>query len=165
MSEGKSEADVLAGQAPAYAAAASTTPLKLPPAPPAKAGSGAPAPAAAAAPPPPIWSTTRAVAMRAAASPKAVVVANLASGAQVEMQDGAKAPDGWSAVNAAGKTGYVRTASLAKAVPAAPVLAPPVNIREHNRAILAARDQGPNRLKTLLTDVDAMRRAPGAALG
>jgi hypothetical protein len=101
------------------------------------------------------------VVVRAGASLKSAAVAHLAAGAQVDVQEEVKAPAGWTAVEAGGKTGYVRTASLAKTVPpappAAPTLAPPSNIREHNRAVIAARDEGPNRLKSLLTDVEAKR--------
>jgi hypothetical protein len=160
MAEGKSEADVLGGQAPAYAAAASTTPLKLPP----PADGKTSAPAAPPSPPPPTWSTARAVTLRATASIKGASLASLPSGAAVDIQSDVSAPDGWSAVKAAGKMGYVRTAMLVKTQPAAPTLAPPSNIREHNKAVLAARDQGPNRLKTLLTDVQTMRGSGHSAL-
>jgi hypothetical protein len=147
MSEGKSEADVLGGQAPAYAPSASTAALKLPPAADGKAMKPA------APPPPPTWVTTKAVTLRAAPRLKAPALESLAAGAQVDVPDDPKAPAGWSVVKFGGKTGYVHTADLVKTVPTGPVLAPPSNIREHNRAVLVARDQGPDRLKTLLTDV------------
>jgi hypothetical protein len=147
MSEGKSEADVLGGQAPAYAPSASTAALKLPPAADGKTMKPA------GPPPPPTWVTTKAVTLRTAPRLKAPALESLAAGAQVEVQDDPKAPAGWSVVKFGGKTGYVHTADLVKTVPTGPVLAPPSNIREHNRAVLVARDQGPDRLKTLLTDV------------
>ena len=165
MSEGKSEAEVLGGQAPAYAASASTTKLKLPPPP--KAGAAAAPTANSAplkrgggvmttpsAPPPPAWTAARATVVRAVPEIKGRSVASLAAGARVEVVENAGAPAGWSQVTVAGSTGYVRTVALLKAAPpAGPRLAPPSNIRDHNRAVIAARDQGPNRLKTLLTDV------------
>ena len=81
-------------------------------------------------------------------------VGSVAGGAPVEVVDNSGAPAGWSMIRTAKVSGYVRTASLVKSTaPAGPRLAPPSNIREHNRAVLTARDQGPNRLKTLLTDV------------
>jgi hypothetical protein len=161
MAEGKSEADVLGGQAPAYETVASTTPLELPP----PASGAAPITPVAEPPPPPppapVWTAARAVVVHAGASLKSAAVAHLAAGAHVDVQEEVKAPAGWTAVEAGGKQGYVRTASLAKTVPpaapAAPTLAPPSNIREHNRAVIAARDEGPNRLKSLLTDVEAKR--------
>ena len=167
MSENKSEADVLGGQAPAYAATASTTPLKLPPpkgaAPstttaakagaPLKRGGGTLAPTLAPSPPP-TWTTARALTVRSMADTTSRSVGSVAGGAPVEVVDNSGAPAGWSMIRAAKVSGYVRTASLVKsAAPAGPRLAPPSNIREHNRAVLTARDQGPNRLKTLLTDV------------
>jgi hypothetical protein len=30
----------------------------------------------------------------------------------------------------------------------------PANVREHNRAVIQAKDQGPNRLKSLLTGIE-----------
>jgi uncharacterized protein YgiM (DUF1202 family) len=152
MAEGKSEADVLGGQAPAYAAAASTTPLKLPPPPNGK-------PVQPTAPPPPLpsptWNTTQAATLRAAPNTKARVVANVDAGARVEVAADAQDNAGWTPVTVAGKAGYLRTSGLKKTTPTGPTLAAPSNIREHNRAVLAARDEGPNRLKTLLTDVQA----------
>ena len=169
MSENKSEADVLGGQAPAYAASASTATLKLPPpknatsskattasdtGAPLKRGGGTLA--ARAASPPPTWTAARALTVRSAADNKARPVGSVAGGAPVEVTEAQGGPAGWSLITAAGISGYVRTSSLVKsAAPAGPRLAPPSNIREHNRAVLVARDQGPNRLKTLLTDVQA----------
>ena len=169
MSENKSEADVLGGQAPAYAQTASTTTLKLPPpkgaAPssrtttaantgaPLKRGGGTLAPTPAA-PPSPTWTAARALTVRSMADTSSRSVGSVAGGAPVEVVEGAGTPAGWSMIRTAKVSGYVRTSSLAKsAAPAGPRLAPPSNIREHNRAVLTARDQGPNRLKTLLTDV------------
>ena len=170
MSENKSEADVLGGQAPAYAATASTTPLKLPP-PPKNAATSGPAKATdaplkrgggvitAPSAPTPVWTASRAVTVRAKADVRGRSVAAVAAGGQVDVVENAGAPSGWSQVNVGGASGYVRTASLTKSTPAAPRLAPPSNIREHNRAVLAARDQGPNRLKSLLTDVQASAKS------
>jgi len=158
MSEGRSEADILGGQAPAYAAAASTTPLKLPPA--AASGKGA-APTPAAAPPPaPTWSTARTTIVRSGAGPNFPRVMSLAKGATLKLKDATAQPSGWTAVVVGGNSGFIRATDLVSATPVqtGPRLAPPVNIREHNRAVLAARDQGPNRLKTLLTDVQARLR-------
>jgi hypothetical protein len=152
MAEGKSEADVLGGQAPAYAATASTAPLKLPPPP---AGKPVQPAAPPPPPPPPTWNVVQAATLRAAPSAKGKAVASLDAGAQIVVAADAKDVAGWTPVTAAGKAGYVRTANLKKTVPTGPTLAPPSNIREHNRAVLAARDEGPNRLKTLLTDVQA----------
>ena len=51
-------------------------------------------------------------------------------------------------------------AALSVAKPAAtassgPTFAAPTNVREHNRAVIEAKDEGPNRLKSLLTSIQA----------
>ncbi len=160
MSENKSEADVLGGQAPAYAPTASTAPLKLPPAKGASAtavSNGAPLKRGGgtlAGPAAPTWTLARAATLRETPTTKGRSVGALAVGGKVEIVDNSGAPAGWSEIKTAETTGYVRTALLVKSAQlAGPRLAPPSNIREHNRAVLAARDQGPGRLKTLLTDV------------
>ena len=157
MAENRSEADVLGGQAPAYEATASTTPLQLPAAaltpavtPVSTGAAPAPTPAPIAA-----YVTTRDTAVRAGPSAKSKRLDTLKTGAVVQpLQE----PDGaWVTMDAGGGAkGYVRLADLAR--PKAPVLAAPNNIREHNKAVLAARDDGPDRLKSLMTDVQAHRR-------
>jgi len=161
MSENKSEADVLGGQAPAYEATASTTPLKLPDAaltPPLTPISMSTTPT-----PPPIvgYVTVRDTVVRATPSPKGKRLEILKTGAAVQpLQD----PDGvWVAFDVGGGAkGYVRLTDLTK--PPAPTLAEPNNIREHNKAVLAARDDGPNRLKSLMTDVQARHRRESQGL-
>lgn len=157
MAENRSEADVLGGQAPAYADNASTTPLQLP-APAVNTDTVTPVstetPAAA-----PVTSfiTTRATIVRAAPSAKGKKLKTLDAGASVQPLKDPVGAD-WVALDAGGgATGYVRFADLTH--PKGPTLAAPSNIREHNKAVLAARDDGPTRLKTLLTDVQA-RHAP-----
>jgi len=159
MSESRSEADVLGGQAPAYEDKASTTPLQLPAAAVnpgtvtqvSNTGAAAPAPVK----PLPSYTTAHATPVRAAPGSKAKLVKSLPAGATVQA---AKDPEGASWITldlGGGSQGYVRAAELTRVK--GPQLAPPSNIREHNKAVLAARSDGPDRLKTLLTDVQAHR--------
>jgi hypothetical protein len=157
MSENKSEADVLGGQAPAYADKASTAPLQLP----AAAVNPNTVTAVSNGPPPPpakpSYTTNRAVTVRATASLKGKVVKTLPAGATVQaaQESGSGV---WVALDlGGGSQGYARVSELTKVK--APKLAAPNNIREHNREVIAARDDGPNRLKSLLTDVQAHRGA------
>jgi hypothetical protein len=177
MTEGRSEADVLGGQAPAYADTASTKPLQLPPAQPAKGAAPAGKLAALAkkiAPPPPppppaapapTYVAIRSTPVRSAPKAGAMVLTNLAKDRQVQPSGPASDDPAWVSVDTGrGVIGYVKVSDLAKAAqgpaggksaqgPAGPQLAPPQNIREHNRAVLTAREEGPDRLKTLLTNV------------
>jgi hypothetical protein len=165
MSESKSEADILGGQAPAYADKASTTPLQLPAAAvnpntvTAVSNNEPPPP-----PPPPSYTAARAVTVRVSPSAKAKALKSLPAGTAVQA---VKDPAGglWVQVDlGGGSQGYVRAADLTRVK--TPQLAAPNNIREHNRDVLAARDDGPNRLKSLLTDVQAHRGArPMLAMG
>ena len=158
MSESRSEADVLGGQAPAYADKASTTPLQLPPAAVnpntvtqvSNTPSKTPAPAR-----PPSFTTTRATVVRNAAGAKAKALKTLAAGETVQAAK-EPGPAAWVTLDlGGGSQGYARAADLIRVK--GPTLAAPSNIREHNRAVLAARSDGPDRLKTLLTDVQARK--------
>ncbi|MGH7022095.1 MAG: hypothetical protein ACREEB_00740 [Caulobacteraceae bacterium] len=155
MSEGTSEAHVLGGQAPAYEARASTTPLKLPPAD--NKGGGSPAAAQAA----PVWVTARASVLRADASARGQAVTRLAAGTEVKMDESRPAARGWYAVTVGNQAGFLMISEVTRGTPSGPRLAPPTNIREHNAAVIAARDQGPNRLNSLLTDVQAKQLMGG----
>ena len=155
MSESKSEADVLGGQAPAYADKASTTPLQLP----AAAVNPNTVTAVNNAPPPPpaapSYTTAKAVVVHAGPNVKTKTVKSLPAGSTVQA---AKDPAGavWLLLDlGGGAQGFARAAELT--LVKAPKLAAPNNIREHNKEVLAARDDGPNRLKSLLTDVQAHR--------
>ena len=155
MSESRSEADVLGGQAPAYEDKASTTPLQLP----AAAVNPNTVTAVSNAPPPPpaapSYTAARATTVRASPSAKAKTVKTLAAGTQVQaVKDPAGAA--WITLDlGGGDQGYARAADLTRIK--GPTLAAPNNIREHNKAVLAAKNDGPDRLKTLLTDVQARR--------
>jgi hypothetical protein len=153
MAENRSEADILGGQAPAYEQTASTTPLQLPPP---EANSTSVTPVSNPAPAPTGYVTARAAAVRASPSTKAKRVKIIEAGVTLQpLQDPVGAE--WLAFDMGGGTpGYVRMADLT--APKGPHLAPPSNIREHNQAVIAARDDGPKRLKTLLTDIQARRR-------
>jgi hypothetical protein len=158
MSENKSEADILGGQAPAYVDKASTTPLQLPAAAvnpntvTAVSNNGPPPP-----PPPPSYTVARAATARGAPNLKAKAVKSLAVGTKVQaVRDPAGAV--WVLLDLGdGSQGFVRAAELTRIK--TPALAAPNNIREHNKDVLAARDDGPNRLTSLLTDVQAHRGA------
>lgn len=142
MTEGKSEAEILGGQAPAYAEHADSARLDLPPM------EGDPGPAL---PPQLVYVTTRATVARAEPDPRARTLAQLARGQELEAREATRGD--WTAVTVGQGVGYVRAADLARQ--AAPQLTAPSNIREHNRAVIQARDQGPNRLRTLLSTMQA----------
>jgi len=160
MSESKSESDVLGGQAPAYIDKASTTPLQLPAAAVNPNTVTAVSNSSAAATRLPSYKTNRSVTVHAGAGLKTAAVKTLPAGTSVQA---AQEPAGaWVMLDLGeGATGYVRTADLTRVK--TPQLAAPNNIREHNRAVLTARNDGPDRLKTLLTDVQA-HRAPHVLL-
>lgn len=142
MTEGKSEAEILGGQAPAYAEHADSARLDLPP----MEGDPGPAP-----PPQLVYVTTRPTVARAEPDPRARTLAQLARGQELEAREATRGD--WTAVTVGQGVGYVRAADLARQ--AAPQLTAPSNIREHNRAVIQARDQGPNRLRTLLSTMQA----------
>lgn len=184
MTDGASEADVLGGQAPAYATAANTTKLNMP-----KQGAGQPqvqqvnnAPQQQAAPPPPSnLVTIRATVVRSAPVASAAAVMNFPVGRTVSPKAG---PDGgWYEVDVAGATGYVRASDLGPpgSVPAAaappakggaqakgkgpppkaappPAVQGPTNIRAYNQSVIAARDNGKGRLSALMTDIQTSQR-------
>jgi hypothetical protein len=154
MTEGRSEAEVLGGQKPAYANAASTARLEMP-APDAKVQKAS-AKAEPPPPPAPTYSASRAIVVRAAPDAKAKPVGKLAAGAPVSLQGPSSGV--WVGVQTAAGVGYVMRKDLAGGGPAAaaaPSFVAPTNVRDHNRAVLEARDEGPNRLKSLLTNIQA----------
>ncbi len=181
MTDGSSESDVLGGQAPAYATAASVTRMSMPKAGAAPAAGGqtqaaAPAPAPAAGP----LVAVRASVVRSAPVASADVLMNLPVGREVRPKS-AKADGGWWEIDVAGSPGYVRAADLgppgsapapvqtaakgkggriatpaAKAPPPAP--AGPTNIRAYNQQVIAARDTGKGRLSSLMTDIQTSQR-------
>lgn len=185
MTDGASEADVLGGQAPAYAAAPATTKLAMP-----KGNGGAqvqqasysaPQPAAA---PPPALVAVRAAVVRSAPVASAAAVRNLPVGSPLQAR-ASQADGGWWEVEVAGVTGYVRASEVgppgsvpaaapakapagkaaakgkgppAKAAPAPPAVQGPTNIRAYNQSVIAARDNGKGRLSALMTDIQAAQR-------
>jgi len=183
MTDGSSEADVLGGQAPAYAAAPSVQKLSMP-----KSGAqqpqvqqvnnAAPPPAAAAS----ALVTLRATVVRSAPVASADAVMNLPVGREVKPKT-AQADGGWWEIDAAGAPGYIRAADLgppgsapAAAQPAAkggkgkgpppkagppPAVAGPTNIRAYNQSVIAARDNGKGRLSSLMTDIQTAQRREG----
>lgn len=185
MADGASEADVLGGQAPAYAQSASVQKLSMP-----KSAGGpqvqqvnntAPPPAA----PPPALVAIRAATVRSAPVASAAPVKSLAVGASLQAKAG-QADGGWWEVEVDGQTGYVRAAEVgppgsapaapptpagpagkgkgkgppAKGPPPAapPAVQGPTNIRAYNQSVIAARDNGKDRLSALMTDVQAAER-------
>jgi hypothetical protein len=179
MTDGSSEADVLGGQAPAYAPAASSTKMAMP----TQVG-GAQVqqvnnvqPAAA---PPPALVAIRAASVRAAPVASAALVKSVPVGGALQAKVGA-ADGGWWEVEVAGVTGYVRAAEVgppgsapaapatppgkggrgkapAKAPPPPPAVQGPTNIRAYNQSVIAARDNGKGRLSALMTDIQAAER-------
>jgi hypothetical protein len=155
MSENKSEADVLGSQAPAYEDKASTTALQLPAAAVNPNTVTAVSNSAPAKPALPSYSTSHPTAFRATPASKGKLVRSLAAGATVRA---VKDPGGaaWVQVDLGdGVQAYARASDLTRVK--TPALAAPNNIREHNREVLQAKADGPNRLKSLLTDVQARR--------
>lgn len=179
MTDGASEADVLGGQAPAYATAANTTKLAMP-----KQGQQAQVQQVsnttpAAAPPPQNLVTLRATVVRSAPVASAQSVMNFPVGRAVSPKAG---PDGgWYEIDVGGTSGYVRAADLgppgsapAAATPpgkggaargkgpppkaAPPAVQGPTNIRAYNQSVIAARDNGKGRLSALMTDIQAAQR-------
>jgi hypothetical protein len=159
MTEGRSEAEVLGAQTPSYAASAATTRLQMPAPGDAKLQKASTAPEPTAPLPAPVYMANRAAVAHAAPDAKSKVVGKLNKGAVVAVTDAPAGP--WATVQTAGGVGYVLRAYLtvrtekATAASREPTFAPPANVREHNRAVIEARDQGPNRLKSLLTTVQA----------
>lgn len=115
MTDGASEADVLGGQAPAYAPAPGTSRLAMPKAAGGGGGgggsSGAQSQQAAAPPPPAALVATKATALRAAPVSSANIVMNLPPGREVKPKAG-QADGGWWEVDVGGQSGYVRAADL-----------------------------------------------------
>lgn len=180
MTDGTSEADVLGGQAPAYAPAPSMTRLSMPKAGPAPASGGDTQAVAEPAPAGPLVAV-RATAVRSAPVASADVLMNLPVGREVRPKSG-KADGGWWEIDVAGAPGYVRAADLgppgsapapvqtaargktarpaatAKAPPPPPAPAGPTNIRAYNQQVIAARDTGKGRLSSLMTDIQTSQR-------
>lgn len=185
MAESKSEADVLGDQTPAYAGAASRTPLKL-----VAVAGAAPEP-----PPKPTYVTTRPTIARSAPSAKASVVMNLPAGRTV-VSSGHSAQDlSWWQIDLAGTPAFVPGSDLADPG-AAPVVAdpapapttgkkgrgkghnapppppaapppppPPSAIQTLNRHAIAARNDGVEKLRVLSVQIQPAARegaAPGA---
>jgi uncharacterized membrane protein YedE/YeeE len=161
MAEGRSEADVLVNQKPAYEAAASSTPLQMPA--PSKT-SGAATPAAPAPPPPPppppqlVLTTLRSATVRDSASASGKAIMTLPAHREVRPKQAAT--NGWYEIDVAGAPGFIRASSLSApathtasetAAAQPPALEPARNIQAYNAVVLEARDEGPDRMKTLLT--------------
>lgn len=162
MAEGKSEADILGGQPPAYGGVASQVKLSMP-APPKTAAAAGPAPVALV--------TTRSTAVRSAPNVKASIMLNFPAGRTLTPKSKAAEDAAWWQVDIGGTPGFIRGVDLAEANSAmgagktkgaaAPQLAPPNNIRSLNRQVLAAKTNGVDRLKTLSTEVQTSRLEPG----
>ncbi|WP_293904360.1 SH3 domain-containing protein [Phenylobacterium sp.] len=180
MTDGSSEADVLGGQAPAYAAAPATTKLAMP-AKGAAPAAGAPAQTQAVAPAPTLVAL-KATAVRSAPVASAAVLMTFPAGREVKPKTSA-ADGGWWEIDVAGASGYVRAADLGppgsapvqvaantpkgkggkgagatKPPPPPPVVAGPTNIRAYNQTVIAARDNGKGRLSSLMTDIQTSER-------
>jgi hypothetical protein len=164
MADNKSEAQVLGAQQPAYAAAASTTPLDLPAQTKGVSTASPAAPPAPPAPPPPppppevTLVMDKLTVVRAAPQLKAKALMSLPAKREVKAV-GQLAVDGWWQIDVAGEPGFIRAAAVSVKGGLAAVSAPPPkppedqpdNVREYNKVVLEARDEGPDRMKTLLT--------------
>ncbi len=182
MTDGASEADVLGGQAPAYATAASVTRLSMPKAGAAPAGGAPQAQAAAPAAAGPLVAL-RATVVRSAPVASAETLMNLPAGREIRPKT-AQADGGWWEIDVAGQPGYVRAADLGPpgsaptptqaaakgkggkatattAPPPPPAPAGPSNIRAYNQQVIAARDTGKGRLSALMTDIQTSQRRDG----
>lgn len=111
MTDGSSEADVLGGQAPAYAPAAATTRLSMPAKGAAPAGAPAQQQAAAPAAAPPTLVALKTTAARAAPVSSADVVMNIPPGRELKAK-AAQADGGWWEIDLAGQSAYIRAADL-----------------------------------------------------
>ncbi len=151
MAEGSSETQVLGGQSAAYQGAGAA-PQQLPSNSPL---ANQPPPPKAVEAPRAVVTTIKATPVRAAPSAKAKVLTTLPPRQEVTPAQAAPAP-GWTPVLVDGQTGYVRAVSLSgtkAAPPSSPnALAPAENVREYNKVVLEARDEGPNRMRSLLTN-------------
>jgi len=181
MTDGLSEADVLGGQAPAYAEAPDTTKLSMPTSGPAPAGQQQAAAPPPPAPPPSDLVALKASVVRAAPVASAAVLMNLPAGRPIQPKN-AQPDGGWWEIDVAGAPGYVRASDVgpkgsapvqqaraggkgrgqaqqqAKAPPPPPVPAGPTNIRAYNQSVIAARDNGKGRLSSLMTDIQSAQR-------
>lgn len=179
MTDGSSEADVLGGQAPAYASSASVTKVSMPKGAASAQGGQAQAPAPVAAPPAALVAIKPAT-VRAAPTGSAATVRTLPVGTSIQAKVGA-AEGGWweieggyvrasevgppgsapaapvQAAAATGKGGKGKAAAPAKAPPP-PAPVGPANIRAYNQSVIAARDNGKGRLSSLMTDIQAAQR-------
>ena len=151
MAEGSSETQVLGGQSAAYQGAGAA-PQQLPSSSPL---ANLPPPVKAAEATRAAVVTLRPTPVHAAPSAKAKVLATLPARQEVTPAEAAPAP-GWTPVTVDGRTGYVRAVSLSgprtAAPPPANALAPAENVREYNKVVLEARDEGPDRMRSLLTN-------------
>jgi len=180
MTDGSSEADVLGGQAPAYATSASVTKVSMPKGN-APAGGGGQAQAAAPAAAPAALVAIKAATVRAAPTGSAAAVKTLPVGTSIQAKAGA-AEGGWWEVDGgyvrasevgppgsapaapvqaaapAGKGGKGKGGAAAKAPPPPPAPVGPTNIRAYNQSVIAARDNGKGRLSSLMTDIQSAER-------
>lgn len=180
MTDGSSEADVLGGQAPAYAPAASATKVSMP-----KSVAPAQSQGQAASPPPvaapPALVAVKPAVIRTAPVASAAPLRTLPVGSALQAKTGAS-DGGWWEVEVDGQSGYVRAAEVgppgsapaapvqvaakggakgkpaAKAPPPPPAPVGPTNIRAYNQSVIAARDNGKGRLSALMTDIQAAER-------
>ena len=157
MADNHSEADVLGGQKPAYADAASTTPLNLPE----KSVTATPSTPSAPQPPPPLppppevtLAIRKASAVRETPTAKGKLMMTLPAGREIKAV-GLSAVNGWWRIDVAGSPGYIRELTVSVKTMPAPPPPPPQdradNVREYNKVVLEARDEGPDRMRTLLT--------------
>lgn len=159
MVDNRSEAQVLGAQKPAYADTASTTPLSLPP----KSVTTTSSSAASQPPPPPepppeppevTLVATKATPVRATPTLKGKLLMTLAAKKEVKAL-GQSATDGWWEIDVAGSSGFIRATTVSVkgggAKPAAPKPEEPDNVREYNKVVLEARDDGPDRMRNLMT--------------
>jgi len=173
MTGGASEAEVLGGQAPAYAEAPSTTRLSMP----AKTTQASVATTSGgSAAPPTNLVTLKATAVRSAPVASAAPLMSFPAGRTVTPKT-AQPEGGWYEIDVAGQSGYVRAADVGPpgsgasqvatsgkgkgrgaAAGGPPQLAAASNIRAYNQSVIAVRDTSKSRLGSLMTDIQTSQR-------
>lgn len=145
MTENRSEAEILGGQAPAYAERADDKRLDLPPMEGTQPAGQQPAVQQVT------YVAARPTDARAQPNAKSKSLAKLTQGQELQVKEATRGD--WTAVAVGSQTGYVRASDITRTT--GPQFVAASNIREHNRAVIQAREQGPNRLKSLMTTMQS----------
>ena len=154
MAEGQPESRVLGAQTAAFPLTADAQTPLLPSNSP---FATQPPPVASAEAPKAALTVLRPTSVRAAPLTKATVIETVTSEQELTPWTGPAAPPkaGWTAVDANGQPGYVRSVYLtsSRSVTTASTggLPPAQNVRAYNKVVLEARDDGPDRMRNMLT--------------